>query len=181
MGRMMTRALEEAGLTDVVERALEGRGLDDADLARLREADALLVAGLADMVRERHRGDAVRVMTTEAARASGDLRRLELDAARADGPTGQEMLLQVALERLATPCDRGIGLGFEDVGLELAQTALAFGADCLYGDLGSRRTLPLLDGAAARRAEIEGLLQRAGRSVRWVEQTAPAPQHRSRS
>lgn len=173
MGRMLERALEAAGLNDVAERALAGAGLGSDDLERLRKADVLLVAGLADAVRAAHRGDEVRVMVPAAARSAGDVRRLDLDARRAEGPTGQEALLEVALARLATPVARGIGVSFEQLGLELAQTALLFGADVLWGDLSTRKTLPLLDGAPARREELQGLVERAGRRVRWVD-GAPA-------
>src|SRR5436190_13230034 len=141
MGRLLSHAIEEAGLGDIAARALEGQGLCAADLARLREADVLLVAGLADLVRERHRGNEVRLLGNEAARREHDLVRVELDAGGASGPTGQELLKRIALARLAAPASQGIAVGFEQIGLELAQTALAFGADALFGDLGTKRTL----------------------------------------
>jgi 2-iminoacetate synthase ThiH len=169
MGRLWMRAIERAGLSELAERALAGRGLDASDVATLRASDLLLVAGLADAVRERHRGDEVRLLTPEQARLQPDLLRLQLDAGRPDGPTGQELLFEIAIARLATPAERGIAVGLEQLGLELAQTALAFGADSLIADLGSKRTLPLLDGPAARREEITGLLQRAGRRLKVVE------------
>src|SRR5205814_1365550 len=119
-------------------------GLSEADLARLRAADVLVVAGLADLVRAKHRGDEVRLLGGEAARRANDLTRLDLDAGGAAGATGQELLLRIALARLALPANKGLAVGFEQIGLQLAQTALAFGADALFGDLGSKRTLPLL-------------------------------------
>ena len=61
-------------------------------------------------------------------------------------------------------------MSFEQIGLGLAQVALAFGADVLIGDLRAQRTLPLLDGPVARRAELTGLVERTGRRVRFVEQ-----------
>jgi hypothetical protein len=170
MGRLWMRAIERAGLSALAERALQGRGLDPADLAVVRESDVLLVAGLADAVRERHRGDEVRLVAPDQARQQPDLVRLQLDAGRADGPTGQELLFEIALARLAQPAERAIGVALDQLGLELAQTALAFGADTLIADLGSKRTLPLLDGAAARREEITGLLLRAGRRVRFSDE-----------
>jgi hypothetical protein len=174
MGRLLSHAIEEAGLGDIAARALEGRGLCAEDLTRLRNADVLLVAGLADMVRERHRGDEVRLLGNEAARRENDLVRVDLEPGGANGATGQEVLMRIALARLAAPASHGIAIGFEQIGLELAQTALAFGADALFGDLGTKRTLPLLEGAAARRHEITGLIERAGRSVRWVDLNATA-------
>jgi hypothetical protein len=177
IGRLLGQALEQAGLQALAGRALRGAGLPAQDIALLERAELLIVAGLADVVRGQHRGDAVRLLGNAEARAEPDLVRLQLDAGRADGPTGEELLRQVALARLATPCERAIGVSFEQLGLELAQTALAFGADALIGDLESKRTLPLLAGQAARRQEIEGLIARSGRVVaarRVPAQPAPA-------
>lgn len=170
MGRFLNRALARAGLTDLAERALSGVGLDEQALARLQGADVLVIAGLADAVRARHRGDEVRIMTHEAARRDAGLVRLNLGSGSGDGPTGEELLRQVALARLARPAEQAIGVSFEQVGLGLAQVALAFGADVLIGDLRAQRTLPLLDGPVARRTEITGLVERTGRRVRFVDQ-----------
>ncbi len=172
MGRLATAAIERAGLAALQQRALQGQGLCAEDLARLRETDTLVLAALADGVREQHRGDEVRLLGSEAARRAHDLVALELDAGGADGPTGEELLREVALARLRVACDQGIGLSFDRLGLELAQTALAFGADALFGDFARARVLPLLDGPAARRVEITGLIERAGRRVRWVDASA---------
>lgn len=179
MGRLLMRAIEQAGLSELAARALSGQGLGAEDIARLRQADVLIVAGLADAVREKHRGAEVRLLGIESARRQPDLVRLDLELGRAEGPTGQELLLQVALARLARSCDQSIGLCFEQIGLELAQTALTFGADTLFGDLASKRALPLLDGPAARREEITGLIERGGRTVRWVEPEAAPMESRS--
>jgi len=174
MGRFLNRALERTGLTALAERALSGVGLDEQALARMQDADVLVIAGLADAVRGRHRGDEVRIMTAETARRDGMVVRLNLALAsgsgQGDGPTGEELLRQVALARLARPADQSIGVSFDQIGLGLAQVALAFGADVLIGDLRAQRTLPLLDGPAARRVEITGLVERTGRRVRFVDQ-----------
>jgi hypothetical protein len=87
--------------------------------------------------------------------------------------TGAELLREIALLRLATPAVVSVAVSFDVLGLELAQTALLFGADVLLGDLGGKRTLPLLDGAVARKREIEGLVQRSGRQA--VFEHAPEP------
>jgi hypothetical protein len=168
MGRLLEQAIEQAGLAELARRALSGCGLGPRDIDALRAADVLLVAGLADAVRARHRGDDVRLMSDDDARRAPDVQRLSLVPGGADGATGQELLLEVALARLQTPVERSIAVGWEQLGLQLAQTALAFGADVLFGDLSTRRTLPLLDGPAARREEIRGLCERAGRRVRWA-------------
>lgn len=182
IGRLLRHALERAELSAIAERALPGDGLDARDVAVLARADLLLVAGLADAVRRQHRGDEVRLFASAAARRDPDLVRLQLpNAGSADGPTGEELLRQVALARLATPCSRGIAVGLSQLGLELAQTALTFGADVLIGDLETKRTLPLLSGKAARRQEIAGLIERSGRRVRFVDDPEPATSAESAS
>ena len=174
IGRMLERALAQAGLSELGARALQGEGLSGADLATLALADLLLVAGLADALRRKERGDDVRLLSTQAAGRAVDFVRLQLDAGRSDGPTGEELLREIALARLATPGTKGIALSFDHVGLELAQTALAFGADALWGELDGKRTLPLLGSSGARRQEIEGLIARSGRRVVWADAPAPA-------
>lgn len=183
MGRMLSRAIEAAGMGDLAERALSGAGLAEADMARVRGADLLIVAGLADAVRARHRGDEVQLHDRTSMASADGLVCLDLDVGRPDGPTGQEALLEVAYARLSTPADRGIAVDFEQIGLELAQTALAFGADGLCGELSGKRTLPLLDGPAARQREIEGLIERGGKRVRWCfgQQAVPAQASGARS
>lgn len=181
IGRMLMGAIERARLTEVAERALMGKGLGAADLAKLTRADVLVVAGIADAVRAKHRGHEVLVITAEAAQREENLVVLDIDADLAAGPTGQDVLVQIALARLATPCKQGIAVSCEQIGLELAQTALVFGADALIGDLvASKRTLPLLDGPQARKAELMGLIQRAGRTARFDgESAAEAATHAS--
>ena len=169
MGRLWQRAVERSGLSELCERVLAGRGASPAELSQLRGADVLLVAGLADAARARGFGDEVRVLSNEAARREPALSRPAIAPASSEGSTGQEVLLEIALARIATPVQQGLCVSFDALGLQLAQVALTFGADALCGDLGSKRVLPLLDGAAARRVELQGLIERAGRSVRFVE------------
>jgi 2-iminoacetate synthase ThiH len=163
MGKVFSRALEQAGLTDLHSRVLSGEPLSQTELLRLAAADLLLVAGLADAMRARFRGDEVRFVRASAAR--------ELDlivftgVASEHGATGADVLRELALLRLATKPSTSIALSIETIGLELAQTALLFGADTLIGDLSNARTLPLLDGAAARQREVAGLIARSGRRV----------------
>lgn len=169
MGRLWQRAVERAGLSELCERALAGRGLSADELAKLRDADVLIVAGMADAVRARFFGDQVRVYSTDAARREPALARPAITPASADGVTGQEVLLAIALARLATPAEQGLCVSFDTLGLELSQAALSFGADALSGDLAARRVLPLLEGPAARRVELQGLVERAGRTLRFVD------------
>jgi hypothetical protein len=172
------RAIQAAGLSDLAERALGGAGLPALDLERLRKTDLLLVAGLADLVREKFRGDEVRIVTSSGAREPS-LVLVEPSAGEREKLTGAELLVEVALVRLRTPGDRSVGVSFDTLGLELAQTALLFGADVLFGDLGGKRTLPLLDGPEKRKQELSGLIIRAGRSPRFVEATVSGAEQRS--
>lgn len=168
MGRMWRLAVERAGLSDVAERALAGAGLGDADLARLRAADTLVLAGLADAVRERHHGDAVRMWPPDAARRDRAVVWLDPGTPGESGPTGEELLREVAFARLRAPGASSLAVRFDALGLELAQVAITFGADAWWGDFGARRVLPLVE-TAERRAEIQGLLERAGRRVVWSD------------
>jgi hypothetical protein len=172
MGRLLNRAIEAAGLSDIQQSVLEGRAVSGEQLAQLRGADLLALAALADRVRCAFHGEEVRVFSL---RAAAELRGaqavtatvgLAADDARA---TGAEFLREVALLRLATPGAHPLAVSAESAGLELAQAALVFGANELLVDLAGKRTLPLLEGPEARRAELRGLCERAGRSVRFVE------------
>jgi hypothetical protein len=174
MGSMLLRAIDEAGFSAIRERALAGETLGADELERLRGADLLVVAGLADLVRKRFRGDEVRVVGSADLRAAGlavfaGAELLSPGGAAAQGGTpaltGGELLREIALSRLRLPSGQGLAVSLDELGLELAQTALVFGADVLFGDLGGKRTLPLADGPDARRAELKGLIERAGRSV----------------
>lgn len=164
MGRVLSRALEAAGLADLQGQLASGNALTAEQLARLDEVDLLLLAGMADAVRARFRGDEVQIVNERELSRSDAL--LFDRTVTAGGATGAELLRELALLRLATPGSVSLAVSLETLGVELAQTALVFGADTLVGDLGSARTLPLLDGPSARRRELEGLIARSGRRVR---------------
>ena len=175
IGRMLERALAQAGLSELADaraarRGPLGRGPRDLGARRI------CCSSRASPTRCGARSAAT---TCACCRRRGQaaprtLVRLQLDAGRSDGPTGEELLREIALARLATPCTQGIALSFEQLGLELAQTALAFGADALWGELDGKRTLPLLDSSGARRQEIEGVDRRA-RAAAWSGPTRPRP------
>ena len=167
MGSMLMRAIDEAGFSETRERVLAGHSLAPDEVARLRDADLLVVAGLADLARQKHRGDRVRLLATPKPREAS-LRVFALTEAER---TGADLLRDIALARLQTPSDQSLAVSLDELGVELAQTALVFGADVLFGDLAGKRTLPLIDGPDARRAELTGLIERSGRSV--VFETTP--------
>jgi hypothetical protein len=177
MGRVFSKAIEAAGLAECQAAALLGAGLPAAQIERLRGADLLLVAGLADLVRSQFRGDDVRIVPKARLREPTSV---SFDAATSqDGPTGADVLREIALLRLATPADQSVAVSFDALGLELAQTALLFGADTLFGELAGKRTLPLLDGPAARRREIAGLVERSGRRARFADEHEVLSEQRS--
>jgi hypothetical protein len=170
MGRVLSRALEAAGLAELAGQLSSGNALTAEQFAQLGDVDLLLVAGLADAVRAQFHGDEVQILSSRELQGSSCL--LFDRMVTAGGATGAELLRELALLRLMTPGHVGIAVSLETIGLELAQTALVFGADTLVGDLGSSRTLPLLDGPSARRRELEGLVARSGRRARFA---TPAP------
>jgi hypothetical protein len=166
MGSMLTRAIDEAGFSETRRRILDGQAVSAAELERLRDADLLVVAGLADLVRERFRGDEVRLIAHANLPRDPALCVFRGEAESGDGPTtGADLLRKIALTRLRIPTDQALAVSLDELGVELAQTALVFGADVLYGDLGGKRTLPLIDGPEARKNELTGLIERSGRRV----------------
>jgi hypothetical protein len=167
MGRVFSRALAAAGLSDLLACVLSGQPLGQAELLRLAAADLLLVAGLADVMRAHYHGDDVPVLRASTLREPAQRVCVFAGAISEHGATGAELLRELALLRLRTPASTRIAVSMEALGIELAQTALLFGADALIGDLTSARTLPLLDGAGARRRELEGLVARSGRRLRF--------------
>jgi hypothetical protein len=175
MGRVLSRAIEAAGLAECRARVLSGAALGKDELAQLRAADLLLVAGLADEKRQHFHGDEVGIVARSRVHAPNVV---VFDEAPSElGATGAELLRELALLRLTTAAEVSIAVSFDALGLELAQTALLFGADMLFGDLGGKRTLPLLEGPAARRVEIEGLVARSGRRARFIDGFETREQH----
>lgn len=116
MGPLLARALERAGLADVAARALLGEGLAGADLERLRSVDLLLVGGLADAVRAKHRGTPVTIGSLSPSLSVPDA-------------TGAEVLREIALARLSTRGEIGVSVSAAALGVQLAMVALAYGAD----------------------------------------------------
>ncbi|HKP59629.1 MAG TPA: hypothetical protein VJV78_23055 [Polyangiales bacterium] len=163
MGSMLTRAIDEAGFSETQRRVLAGERLAPEEFERLRAADLLVVAGLADLKRKQFRGDQVRLIGSE--RPEDPTLQVFDPSVQQKAATGADLLREIALLRLRTPGEQALAVSFDELGVELAQTALVFGADVLFGDLGGKRTLPLIDGPEARRNELKGLIQRSGREV----------------
>lgn len=188
MGTLVTRAIEEAGFADVADRALQG-SLTPDDLKRLSTADTLVLSAIADQVREKFHGDEVTLVATRShlpvdvdAVVVSTPQRVDATLLRANGtvsdvPTGEEGLRAIALARLSTPVSRAVAVSWDHIGLHLAQTALIFGANVLFGGIGNRGSrdtgqhgvLPLADNPGVRKQEITGLVERALRQPQWVE------------
>ncbi len=176
---LVRRALEAGGLLDLAERVLAGALPSPADLARLREADVLAVAALADVVREAGQGDEVLLvdlgLSPESAVPGAVHARPALGAS--EGATGLDVLHEVALVRLATPATQPVAVSLDGLGDGLAQAALTFGASVLVGTWTRRTSLPVAgasDAAVlARKADLAGRVARAGRRPRWVDGPSP--------
>jgi hypothetical protein len=167
------RAIESAGLGDVL--AARGRGaLSEALVARLRDADLLVLGALADRVRAEEVGPEVRIWLGDTAvdddssvTFPGDDRDL----------TGLELLREIAVARVTGPRRARLRVDWMRCGLELAQVALGFGADELVGRIATKRGLPIAEGElsgvgkksrrelaqTAKLRELAGYVRRAGR------------------
>lgn len=180
MGTLVTRAIEAAGFADVCARALQGQ-LTENDLERLRTADTLVLSSIADQVREKFHGDEVALVATRST-LPADVDALIVSASRRvddQAPTGEEALRAIALARLSTKPERAVAVSWDHLGLHLAQTALIFGANVLFGSIGQQGVLPLADNPGIRRQEITGLVQRALREPQWVETASAVLESRS--
>jgi hypothetical protein len=175
--RFIDRAIENAGLGDVVQARRDG------DLSRARLAvevagtiDLLVLGALADSVRALENGDVVRVHET----ADGAVRWVR--ALEAEPPSELELLRLVALARITGEIGAAIGVDWGRHGLELAQVALGFGATDLTGPITRKSGLVILDddkrrvkgegmvaASALKRREIAALVRNAGRTCEFVE------------
>jgi 2-iminoacetate synthase ThiH len=165
---LVDRALAEAGLTEIYEARRLG-DLDAAQVDYLQRVDLLAVGALADRIRKEEVGDEVRVFS-EATDA------LTLIGARPD------LLRRVAVARIRSPRGARIAVDWNEVGIELAQVALGFGASDLVGHVQMKRGLPIAEGALGgvgkkselvpmellKKQELEGYIRRSGRSPVWT-------------
>jgi len=169
MGTLVTRAIDEAGFTEICERAVHGR-LTAEDHQRLRTADTLVLSAIADQVRAKFHGDGVTLVATRNS-LPVDVDALVVSAPPRvdDAVTGEEALRAIAIARLTTKPERAVAVSWDHIGLHLAQTALLFGANVLFGGIGQQGVLPLADNPGIRKQEITGLVERALREPQWVE------------
>jgi 2-iminoacetate synthase ThiH len=192
MSALSDQAIVKEGLWPLFEarraRDLEGaRGMAQA----LETADLLAVGALADAVRREEVGDVVRLYAN--ARPEADAAAVDVRKAGAGDSSGIRLLRDVAIARITGPLAARVRVDWSEIGLELAQVALGFGASELVGPIANKRGLAIADDAtkkvkgagmvsvqAMKQRELAGLVERGGRTVvvigpRGVETDAAAP------
>jgi 2-iminoacetate synthase ThiH len=190
MSTLSDQAIVREGLWPLLEarraRDLEGvRAMSTA----LETADLLAVGALAEAVRREEVGDLVRLYANT--RPEADAAAVEVKKAEEGDASGIRFLRAVAIARITGPLGARVRVDWSEVGLELAQVALGFGASELVGPIANKRGLAIADDAtkkvkgagmvsvqAMKARELVGLVERSGRQVvvlgpRGVEVPAP--------
>jgi len=128
------RALRAAGLSSVAEAPVDVLNAPAASVAALADAGITAIRLTVDKASGDARHDLV--MALRAAAASGPVRAvhpLPLTLNPFRPTTGYDDVRTVALARLALPASVAIQVDWPRYGPKLAQVALTFGADDLYG------------------------------------------------
>ena len=180
----MSALAEQAIVREGLWPVLEARRVGDLEAVRgmvtsLEKADLLAVGALADVIRAEEAGDVVRVYANvrpEASERAVDVRR----GGAGDG-AGMQFLRGVAIARITGPRGAEVRVDWSEVGIELAQVALGFGANQLVGPIATKRGLVIADDAtkkvkgegmvsvqAIKQREIAGLVRRSGRGVEII-------------
>ncbi len=148
MSPLVERALERAGLLAFARARLAGDATPSHVKAvedRLLAADLLALGALADAVRAHAVGDLVRIHADHDPAVAW-----VRGGPRAHARAGLSLLRQVAILRIELPDAARVGVNYNELGLELAQVALGFGASELGGQLANKRGLPIADDASKR-------------------------------
>ncbi len=166
--RLAFRASEAAGLAGLWDAIDDLETASPAQVALLEKAPLVVLGALADHARELWCGERVRILPPSVA-----LREPTTTLALCDGDTGLALLRETAIARLTTAATRHVRLDLAATGMELVQAALLFGADEICGSIATRAGLPLVDRAARalRRADVAGLIKRAGRLPVFVSES----------
>jgi 2-iminoacetate synthase ThiH len=177
----MSALSEQAIVREGLWPLLEARRVRDLDGVRamaraLETADLLAVGALADSVRREEVGDVVRIYAN--ARPEADALAVEVKRPGAGDASGIRFLRDVAVARITGPIAARVRVDWAEVGLELAQVALGFGASELLGPIANKRGLAIADDATKKvkgagmvsvqvmkQRELAGLVERAGRRV----------------
>jgi 2-iminoacetate synthase ThiH len=177
MSALSEQAIVREGLWPLLE-ARRSRDLDGVRaMARsLETADMLAVGALADAVRREEVGDVVRIYAN--VRPEADMLAVDVKRAGEGGSSGLRFLRDVAVARITGPIGARVRVDWAEIGLELAQVALGFGASELVGPIANKRGLAIADDATKKvkgagmvsvqvmkQRELAGLVERAGRRV----------------
>jgi hypothetical protein len=165
--RLTFDATERAGLAHVWDLVDELETVSAKDVTKLEAAPLAVVGALADHARELWCGERVRILPPAvSAREPAAILALRV------GDTGLALLREVAIRRLTTPATMHVRIDWAATGMELVQAALLFGADEIVGSIATKAGLPLADRAARalRRADVAGLVKRAGRLPVFVSE-----------
>jgi hypothetical protein len=140
----------------------------------LAGADLLAVGALADLVRAEEVGDLVRVYANVRPKPEG----VEVRRQGGGDASGIAFLRAVAVARITGGRAADVRVDWSDVGIELAQVALGFGANEIVGPIATKRGLAIADDATAKvkgegmvslqalkQRELAGLVRRSGRRV----------------
>jgi hypothetical protein len=177
----------------VVDRAIVAAGLDGwlrrrlaRDLTRplasederfmdetIASIDLLVLGAIADRVRAAEVGDVVRLHLQRPSSGEGVVLVSDFDPAAG----GHAFVRRVARARLLGSPGISVRIDVDAVGVEIAQVALAFGANELVVPM--RRSIVTSEGdAVLRERELAGLVRAARRTPRVVEWLAGAPRER---
>lgn len=185
MSPLVQKALAAAGLSEIARARLAGEPLPKGSRERLEKADLLALGALADAVRARVAGDLVRISIRDG-KAPYEVAWIARGDTSSEG-AGLGLLRKVAVERVLSPDGVRVGVSYTEIGIELAQVALGFGASELRGVLANKRGLPIADDATKRvkgqgqvsaqllqRKELSEVLAYVGRRAVFAEGDAPA-------
>jgi hypothetical protein len=177
MSSLSEQAIVREGLWPI----LEARRVRDIEVVRilahvLEHADLLAVGALADLVRAEEAGDLVRIYAN--ARPEPHANAVEVRRGTSDEGAGIRFLRAVAIARITGPIGALVRVDWAEIGIELAQVALGFGASELVGPIANKRGLAIADDAekkvkgagmvsvqALKQQELAGLVRRSGRRV----------------
>jgi hypothetical protein len=173
---LVQRAIDRAGLHDVVAARDRGLVSDDPELRRqIEQTEILALGAAADLCRRRECGDEARIYVPVPPAPSENL----VVVGPGDRARGTALLHAIATMRLLGPLGRRIVVDWASVGLEIAQVALSFGATDIAGPIASRRGLPMVatsdNQKLVKRREIAGFVERAGFKPVFVEIGAAPP------
>lgn len=169
MKALVAAAIAEAGLGEIFEARRAGNiSLVHALLPKLEAADLLALGALADEIRKLEVGAEVRVFTSALAE---DAAVIDVKSREIRGTSqGLDLLRDVAIARITGPAAARVRVDAMQIGIQLGQVALGFGASELA--FADKRALPMADDHRIDRQELTGLIERAGRRPSFTPKEA---------